>query len=139
MPILSFVKSRRALRYPILLLSVVLLSVEQTAAQPGDRRSPEQIEKELLESLDKIGQEISHTPSRASLYLGRGNLYLRLYSVTDNLDRSDRYYAEKGLADFATAIESNPQPDVFAARASLHQLIWWIQSLDCSRVAHPRA
>ncbi len=101
--------------------SLVLLSVERGAAQPGDRRSPEERRKDLQRRLDKIDKQINENDGVPYRYEERGQLYTQLYGMTQDREEQE-LYIEKAFADFALAEEMGWQ--VFQPRAELHSAIW---------------
>lgn len=131
----SSAKANQLLLYTFVALSLILLSIEKSAAQfpcymrnaniteAGDRRTPEQIEKAVLECLADMNKQIENNPPNAALFETRGDYYTVLFRLSQRQGGIESY-AEKGLADFSKSIELSPKASAFAARANLRHLIW---------------
>jgi len=114
-----------------LLITLPLLCVHYTAAQPGDRRSPQQIRKDLEGKLAEVEKLLAEEPDRHYLYQSRGQALTELYRYSS--DRTEREsLAERAFADFDT-YELLTKDVALSARAELHQLIWFSEFPDPRR------
>lgn len=96
----------------------------------GGPPDPKVVEKGLKEYLPKQNKYISEEPLLAPLYEDRGASYALLYEITEDLNERANY-AEKALADFAKAIELEPNRwSVFEQRARLLSLIDFFTYFD---------
>jgi tetratricopeptide (TPR) repeat protein len=80
------------------------------AAQPGDRRPPEQIRRDLETRLNQTIEEIREHPDQYYGYVSRGRVYAELSARSqDELEKES--FFQKALADFNKAIELEPNHD----------------------------
>lgn len=107
----------------LFLVSLAVLSVEHVCAQPGDRKTPQQIRKGLLAQLAEIEKQLSENPEANYLYEMRGKVLTDLFKKSeDRIERTS--FAERAFADFGT-FELLTNGKVPLPRAELHRLIWW--------------
>src|SRR4030095_13511037 len=100
---------------------LTLLIPENIAAQEPDYRDPQVVQKELKEKLVIKGEYIAKYPADVRAYAERGEIYAGLCKLSrDDKERVD--YADRAYADFAKAIEIDPNYYVtFLKRAEFRQ------------------
>ncbi len=119
----------------ILFFSFSLLCSGVMQAQPGDQRTPKQIEKELKEKLARENEYIRKNPNLADYYDDRGEVYMEFYARAKQLSKTQdkrASYAERAFADFDKAIELTPHSGgVYLMRAKYRQwLDDWLLHTD---------
>lgn len=121
----------RRLGIALLLIALPLLSAHYTAAQPGDRRSPQQIRKDLEGKLAEVEKLLAEEPDRHYLYESRGQALTELYRYSqDRMERES--LAERAFADF-DSYQLLTKDVPLLPRAELHQLIWFSEFPDPRR------
>jgi hypothetical protein len=107
----------------LLLVGLYLLSAQTTAAQPGDRRTPQEIKRALEAELTEIEKQLNETPDAKYLYESRGKVLTDLFRKSQGRVERDSF-AERAFADFDT-YELLTGGSALLPRAELHQLIWF--------------
>jgi tetratricopeptide (TPR) repeat protein len=116
-----FMKSSLWLVYIRLFLTCLLLSAENITAQEPLYRDPEVVQKELKEKLVIKDEDIAKYPGEVRNYTERGEVYAGLCKLTRD-DKERVSYAERASADFAKAIELDPNYYVtYVKRAEFRQ------------------
>lgn len=115
-------KSSLGVVHPLIVLTFLLWSAETIAAQEPLYRDPEVVQKELKEKLVIKDEYISKYPGEVSNYTERGEIYAGLCKLSRD-DKERASYAERAVADFARAIELDPNYYVtYAKRAEFRQV-----------------
>jgi tetratricopeptide (TPR) repeat protein len=126
-----FSRCRHRAPFAALLIALPLLSAHYLAAQPGDRRSPQEIRKDLESKLAEVETLLAEEPDRHYLYQSRGQALTELYRhSSDQTERES--LAERAFADFDTyQLLTKDVP--LLPRAELHQLMWFNEFPDPRR------
>lgn len=127
--------------YILLCALIAFSNPAKSAAQPGDRRSAEEIEKDFLERLAQANRDVEKNPASAEMREKRGEIYATLYRTSRQRrkDLDDAPLAENGIADFTRALELTEtvnlpakakaiaQARIFSRRAELFKTIWILE------------
>jgi tetratricopeptide (TPR) repeat protein len=112
----------------LFILPLTFLAAGEVAAQPGDRRTPEEIKAALESKLEAVSEKLNEFPERGDLYLDRARVYVEFYYRSE--PEEQEVYADKALADLDRAVEL--WPDVTAPlverarfRALIDPLSWF--------------
>lgn len=120
----------------ILILSLVIVFVGKIAAQPGETRSFEEIEKDLLNQLANTNENLKDNLVDYENYVSRGEIYYSLFlNKASRKGINDENYGKNATADFTKAIELVPQTPVssdknsavaaiLSDRARLYATVW---------------
>jgi hypothetical protein len=99
--------SCRAVATILFILPLTLLSARSVVAQPGERRTQEQIKADLNNRLAEADGNLSRFPESGSAYLARALIYGEFfYTITDEEEKAS--YGERALTDFNKAVELSP-------------------------------
>lgn len=114
--------------FALFLLSLLLLSAPTVAAQPGDRRTPEQIRKDLQDKIADIEDQMARQPDQHYMHEVHGRALTDLIRYTpDRLEREA--LTEQAFADF-DQYEKLSKGSAVEARALLHERLWYAEAPD---------
>ena len=129
---IHFLKKPSSIRF-VLLCVLLLLTTKNIAAQPGETRSFEEIEKQLKGNLVYVNESFKQTSGCAEFYAGRGSIYYQLYAnKVMRKWQHDKTYAQNGIADFTKALNCADKSyisksGILQSRGLFYQTIWEYQ------------
>jgi tetratricopeptide (TPR) repeat protein len=110
------------------ILPLMLVSAGAVVAQPGERRTHEQIKAALDNKLAQADENVTKYPERADYYLERARVYSEFYGMVE--PEEQEAYAQKALDDFDQAVELWPDTTMALTerarfRALVNPLSWF--------------